>query len=126
MDPDDDGSNDTEGDDTTETNVQVNVLNISKLDRALAKRRCLHDFYDLRTSIDVFQKLIERNETVIDPDVREQSITELNRLFTSLNEYLTYRFSYTNYEDNLQNYFIFVKSLNGIIKNVQESGIDKK
>ena len=126
-DPEDDGSSDTsEGDKTAETNIHVNVLSLSKLDRLLAKKRCLNDFYDLRTSIDTFKVVIEKNETVLDPDVRDIAVRDLNKLHTMLEDYLMHKFSFTNYEENLQNYFIFMRSMNDIVKNVNEKGLNKK
>lgn len=123
-DPDDDGSNDDpSSEDEGETNIHTNVLNLSKLDRLLAKRKCLSDFYDLRTSVDTFRSVIENNEAVIDPDVRQAAVRDLNKLYTSIGEYLMYRFGYTNYEENLQNYFIFIRSMNDIVKAVGEKGM---
>lgn len=123
-DPDDDGSNDdASSEDEGETNIHTNVLNLSKLDRLLAKRKCLSDFYDLRTSVDTFRSVIENNEAVIDPDVRQAAVRDLNKLYTSIGEYLMYRFGYTNYEENLQNYFIFIRSMNDIVKVVGEKGM---
>lgn len=123
-DPDDDGSNDeTSTEDEGETNIHTNVLNLSKLDRLLAKRKCLSDFYDLRTSVDTFRSVIENNEAIIDPDVRQAAVRDLNKLYTSIGEYLMYRFGYTNYEENLQNYFIFIRSMNDIVKVVGEKGM---
>lgn len=122
-DPDDDGSNDASSEDEGETNIHTNVLNLSKLDRLLAKRKCLSDFYDLRTSVDTFRSVIENNEAIIDPDVRQAAVRDLNKLYTSIGEYLMYRFGYTNYEENLQNYFIFIRSMNDIVKVVGEKGM---
>lgn len=122
-DPDDDGSNDdTSQDEGEETNVQTNVLNLSKLDRLLMKRRCLSDFYDLRTSINTFRNVIEKNEASIDPTVRETAVRDLNQLYTTLEDYLMYKFSYTNYEENLQNYLLFMRSMNDIVKTVDQNG----
>lgn len=122
-DPDDDGSNDdTSQDEGEETNVQTNVLNLSKLDRLLMKRRCLSDFYDLRTSINTFRNIIEKNEASIDPTVRETAVRDLNQLYTTLEDYLMYKFSYTNYEENLQNYLLFMRSMNDIVKTVDQNG----
>ena len=123
-DPNDDGSNDdASSEDEGETNIHTNVLNLSKLDRLLAKRKCLSDFYDLRTSVDTFRSVIENNEAIINPDVRQAAVRDLNKLYTSIGEYLMYRFGYTNYEENLQNYFIFIRSMNDIVKVVGEKGM---
>ena len=122
-DPDDDGSGDTTTDDeNAEVNVQVNVLNLSKLDRLLLKRRCLSDYYDLRTSINTFRNIIDKNEASIDPDVREIAVRDLNQLYTRVSEYLMYKFSTTNYEENLQNYLLFMRSINDIVKTVDQNG----
>ena len=128
-DPDDDGSSDdtTSGEDDpdAETNVHTNVLQLSKLDRLMAKRKCLNDFYDLRTSIDTFRVVIEKNEAILNPDIRDIAVRDLNKLYTTVGEYLTYRFGFTNYEENLQNYFLFLRSMNEIIRNVNEKGLEK-
>lgn len=128
-DPDDDGSSDDtmsgEEDPDAETNVHTNVLQLSKLDRLMAKRKCLNDFYDLRTSIDTFRVVIEKNEAILNPDVRDIAVRDLNKLYTTVGEYLTYRFGFTNYEENLQNYFLFLRSMNEIIRNVNEKGLEK-
>ena len=125
-DPDDDGSNDNTEDKDAETNVHVNVLNLSKIDRVLAKRRCLSDFYDLRTSIDTFRNIIENNEATIEPTVRDMAVRDLNKLYSTLEDYLMYKFSYTNYEENLQNYFIFMRNMNDIVKIVNKKGLNGK
>lgn len=125
-DPDDDGSgDDSSTEDEGETNIHTNVLQLSKLDRLLAKRRCLNDFYDLRTSIDTFRAVIDKNEAIINPEVRDVAVRDLNKLYTVVGDYLQYRFGYTNYEENLQNYFIFIRELNAIVKNVNENGMKK-
>ena len=128
-DPDDDGSSDDtisgEEDPNAETNVHTNVLQLSKLDRLMAKRKCLNDFYDLRTSIDTFRVVIEKNEAILNPDVRDIAVRDLNKLYTTVGEYLTYRFGFTNYEENLQNYFLFLRAMNEIIRNVNEKGLEK-
>lgn len=124
-DPDDDGSGDdpSSGDDpNAETNIQTNVLNLSKLDRLLMKRKCLADFYDLRTTVNTFRNIIEKNEASIEPTVREIAVRDLNKLYTSIEDYLMYKFAYINYEENLQNYFIFMQSMNAIVKNVDQNG----
>lgn len=122
-DPDDDGSSDDSSDNSQEeTNVQTNILNMSKLDRLLAKRRCLTDYHDLRTSINSFRNTIEKSEAILEPTIRDETIRDLNTLYTRIGEYLMYRFGYNNYEENLQNYFIFMQSMNEIIKKVDENG----
>lgn len=126
VDPDDDGSTGDEEDPDAETNVHVNILNLSKLDRTLAKRRCLNDYYDLRTSIDTFRNIIDRNEAAIEPDVRTQAVEQLNKLYTTVSEYLMYKFSYSNYEDTLQHYLLFMRAMNDIVKNVKENGLNIK
>lgn len=124
-DPDDDGSND-EPEEGEETNLHINILNISKVERALAKKRCLQDFMDLRSTVDSLNNVVMSHEATIEPDVRTEVIKDLNDMYTKLSDYLKYKFSYTNYEENLQNYLIFVHSVNSIVRKLQEKGISGK
>lgn len=125
VDPDDDGSTDEEDPDA-ETNVHVNILSLSKLDRTLAKRRCLNDYYDLRTSIDTVRNIIDRNEAVVEPETRARAVEQLNKLYTTVSEYLMYKFAYSNYEDALQHYLLFMRAINDIVQNVKENGLNRK
>lgn len=124
-DPDDDGSND-EPEEGEETNLHINILNISKIERALAKKRCLQDFIDLRSTVDSLSNVVMEHEAAIDPDIRAETIKDLNDMYAKLSDYLKYKFGYTNYEENLQNYLIFVHSVNAIVKKLQEKGISGK
>ena len=70
--------------------------------------------------------MIDRNETVIDPDVRDSVTANLNKILKQLNEFLTYKFQIVNYEDALMAYFMFVKQVNSQIEYVKKDGITKK
>ena len=122
VDPDDDGSGDDMGDEDAEVNVHTNILQLSKLDRTLAKRKCFYDYQDLRSSITSFRNVIEDHEAQIDPTVRDYTLSELDSLYSNLTDYLTYKFSYINYEENLQNYMVFMAKLNKLINYVRSGG----
>lgn len=125
-DPDDDGSSDNNEDADGETNLHINILNISNVERALAKKRCLQDLMDLRSTIDSLSNIVIANESVLDPDVRKEILSELNSAYSNVTEYLRYKFSYTNYEENLQNYLLFVHTVNRIVVKLHEKGISGK
>ena len=120
-DPNDDGSGD-EADDDQETNVVTNILQLSSLDRTLAKKKCFTDFQDLRASISSFKKVIDDNEASLEAEIRDYVIAELDKLATSVKDYMTYRFRYINYEDNVQNYMVFVAALQSLIDYVKNGG----
>lgn len=108
VDPDDDGSGDTE--EPEETNVQTTILNsMSKLDRLLAQRSIYSNFLELRSSISTLKSTLEQYEATINPEVREVAFEKLNNLYSSVERYLLNRFGYMGYEDNLQNYNLFIK-----------------
>lgn len=111
-DPDDDGMDDTDG---VEQNIHLNILELSKLDRLMAKRKIYNDYKDLRASIISAKNLIDQNEAVIDADVRDYVINKLDYLLSVVTDHLTYKFSFTNYEENLQAYLIFTKQLNDLL-----------
>lgn len=111
-DPDDDGMDDT---DDVEQNIHLNILELSKLDRLMAKRKIYNDYKDLRASITSAKNLIDQNEAVIDADVRDYVINKLDYLLSVVTDHLTYKFSFTNYEENLQAYLIFTKQLNDLL-----------
>ena len=120
--PDDDGSGDDMTDEQAEKNVHVNILQLSKLDRALAKRRCFSDYQELRTSITSTKAMITNNEASIDPIIRDYATKKLDRLFAMTTDYLSYKFVYINYEENLQNYLLFAKALNDILQYIRTDG----
>lgn len=111
-DPDDDGSDDTDG---AEQNVHTNILELSKLDRQMAKRKIFNDMKDLRSSVVAAKNMIDKNESVIDAAVREYVMGKLDYLYSVITDYLTYKFSFTNYEENMQNHLIFAKELNDLL-----------
>lgn len=111
-DPDDDGMDDTNG---VEQNIHLNILELSKLDRLMAKRKIYNDYKDLRASITSAKNLIDQNEAVIDADVRDYVVNKLDYLLSVVTDHLTYKFSFTNYEENLQAYLIFTKQLNDLL-----------
>lgn len=125
VDPDDDGSGDMEED--TETNVQTVILQLSKLDRTLAKRKIYSDFQELRTSVTTVKNIVDNNEAVIEPEIRDNVIGELDKLYSYVTDYMTIKFSITSYEENLQNYLLFVKELQTITDSItSEKGDAKK
>ena len=111
-DPDDDGMDDTDG---VEQHIHLNILELSKLDRLMAKRKIYNDYKDLRASITSAKNLIDQNEAVIDADVRDYVVNKLDYLLSVVTDHLTYKFSFTNYEENLQAYLIFTKQLNDLL-----------
>lgn len=111
-DPNDDGMDDT---DDVEQNIHLNILELSKLDRLMAKRKIYNDYKDLRASITSAKNLIDQNEAVIDADVRDYVVNKLDYLLSVVTDHLTYKFSFTNYEENLQAYLIFTKQLNDLL-----------
>lgn len=114
VDPDDDGEADFGGDDK-EVNIQTNILQLSKIDRLMAKRKLFADFKELRINITTYRNLLTEHEANVDPDIRELSYDKLDRLYTIITDYLTFKFSYINYEENLQTYLMFTKTLEDII-----------
>ena len=111
-DPDYDGSDDT---DNVEQNVHTNILELSKLDRQMAKRKIFNDMRDLRSSVVAAKNMIDKNESVIDAAVRDYVMNKLDYLYSIITDYLTYKFSFTNYEENMQNHLIFAKELNDLL-----------
>ncbi len=123
-DPDDDGSNDVD-DEEEETNIQTNILNLSSIDRAILSKRLFGSYQDLNTKINSLKNLIDNNETVIDPDVRDIASAKINDISRLLIDYMKYKYSLNNYEDNMNMYLLFAKNLDSIIKFVDEN-IDNK
>lgn len=111
--PDDDGSADNQ--DEVETNVQTNILKLSKLDRTLAKRRLFTNFQDLRTQANTFRNIIANNEENIEAEVREKIYEDIDKAYSSITDYMTYKFSFINYEENLQAYLLFSKMMQDIV-----------
>ncbi|MCM1531889.1 MAG: hypothetical protein NC114_06415 [Ruminococcus flavefaciens] len=122
---DDDGSGDMESDEEEdqETNIQINILKLSELDRVLAKKNCFQFFIDLKAKVQANLAIIEKNETVIDPDVRDQIVEKLNTVTLQLNQFLEYKFPIMNYEEAIQSYYIFVKDINTALEEVRNDGI---
>lgn len=118
----DDGG-DAGTDDSEETNVQINILKLSKLDRALAKKTCFQFFMDLKAKIPATLAIIEKNETVIDPDVRDQITDKLNTTQAQLDQFLEYKFPIMNFEEAIQAYYVFVKDINTALEEVRNEGI---
>ena len=121
-DPDDDGMDDTDG---VEQNIHLNILELSKLDRLMAKRKIYNDYKDLRASITSAKNLIDQNEAVINADVRDYVINKLDYLLSVVTDHLTYKFSFTNYEENLQAYLIFTKQLNDLLNFTKDNKDNK-
>lgn len=116
-----DATGEDESTQDTETNVHVNILNLSKLDRTISLKRLLNDYTATRTSINTFLNIIDKNETVIDATLRESLVNDLNSLQQNLTDYIGIKFSYINYEENLQNYIIFSKKLEDIVQRLQSA-----
>ena len=108
-----------------ETNLQVNVMQLSKLDRTLAKREVLQNFMDLRSKINRVQNLIDKNEVNILQSVRDSAVTRLDGLLNSTNSYLKYKFPIVNFEEAMTTLFIFIKELNAISEYVRTEGVGK-
>lgn len=116
------GENNLDG----ELNIHYNILQLSKMDRLMAKRKMYNDYQSLRTSIRAFQHVIDENEVAIDADIREYARNKATYLFTTLTDYVTYKLSYTSYEDNLQNFLMFSKALNDLMLFVNNHGNNRK
>lgn len=123
--PDDDGSSDMEEEEDPEgeTNIQTNILKLSKLDRALAKKAVGEDLVSLRSTINAALGVIDRNESAIDPDVRDLSVEKLNNLLGELESFILHKFPILNYEDSLTQYLVFAKKVNDSVEYVKTDGI---
>lgn len=121
VDPDDDGSGD-EVEEDTETNVQTTILQMSKLDRTLLKRKCYNDYQDLRSSITSFKNVIDDNEASVDPAIRDYVLDQLDQLFNNVTDYMKYKFMIMNYEENIKNYAVFMTALNSLVEYVKNGG----
>ena len=121
---DDDGSGDVEEEDPDgETNIQTNILNLSKLDRALAKKAIGANLVDLRSTIIAAIGVIDRNDAIIDPDVRDLATDKLNSLHSDLESFILHKFPILNYEDSLTQYLVFAKKVNDAVEYVKSDGI---
>lgn len=122
---DDDGSGDTGEDEDPdgETNIQTNILNLSKLDRALAKKAIGANLVDLRSTIIAAIGVIDRNDAIIDPDVRDIATDKLNSLHGDLESFILHKFPILNYEDSLTQYLVFAKKVNDAVEYVKSDGI---
>ena len=98
-----------------EKNLQVKIIQASKLERSLLKRKIFDRFRDLHNKVDVFQSNVDNNQTVIDPKVREKTYTQLQRFSDEIEKYLEYKFTPNNYEENLKNYLVFSKKFIEIV-----------
>lgn len=98
-----------------EKNLQVKIIQASKLERSLLKRKIFDRFRDLHNKVEVFQSNVDNNQTVIDPKVREETYTQLQRFSDEIEKYLEYKFTPNNYEENLKNYLVFSKKFIEIV-----------
>lgn len=123
--PDDTGEGDSDNQENDEQNIQLNILPLSKLDRLTLKRKCYNNFRDLRVKTDRVRVLVDDNEQVIDATFRDEIQYELSELYSTISGYLTTKFSFNNYEENMKNYTILATQLDEIIKkllNMDEKG----
>lgn len=110
-----------------EKNLQVKIIQASKLERSLLKRKIFDRFKDLHNKIDVFQSNIDNNQTVIDPKIRESTYSHLQRFAEEVEKYLEYKFTPNNYEENLKNYLVFSKRFIEIVDYVKSgASLDDK
>ena len=105
-------------------NIQVNILNLSKLDRALAKKHIYTLFMDLRSSVTTALNVIDRNETVIDPDIRNDVITRLNQFQADLNTFISIKFQLINYEAAFNAYNIFTEQFKSYLDSIKTGDSD--
>lgn len=105
-----------------ETNIQTNIMKLSKLDRALAKKTVGENLASLRSTINAAIGVIDRNEAVIEPEIRESTTTRLNNLLGELESFILHRFPILNYEDSLTQYLVFTKKVNDIVEYVRMGG----
>ena len=106
-------------------NIQVNILNLSKLDRALAKKHIYTLFMDLRSSVTTALNIIDRNETVIEPEVRADIVDRLNQFQSDLNTFIAIKFQLVNYEAALQAYNVFTEQFNSYINSIKNEDSDQ-
>lgn len=118
-----DGDDTTADDENAEMNIQVNILKLSKLDRALAKKQCFQLFMDLRAKLQALLTIIEKNESTIDPDIRTSAVDKLTSNQAVLDQFLQYKFPIMNYEEALQSYYLMVQDINRVIREVRNEGI---
>ena len=98
-----------------EKNLQVKIIQATNLERSLLKGRIFDKFKDLYNKADIFQANIDNNQSVIDPKIREKTITELQDFSSAMDTYLEYKFGPNNYEENLKNYLIFARKFTEIV-----------
>ena len=111
-----------------EKNLQVKIIQASKLERSLLKRRIFDRFTNLYNKVEVFRTNIDNNQTVIDPKIREKAYCQLQKFSEDIDMYLEYKFTPNNYEENLKNYLVFSKKFIEIVDFVKggASEDDKK
>lgn len=108
-----------------EKNLQVKIIQASKLERSLLKRRVFDRFNSLYNKADVFRNNIDNNQTIIDPKVREKAYSQLQKFSEDIDIYLEYKFTPNNYEENLKNYLVFSKKFIEIVDFVK-NGISEQ
>lgn len=104
--------------------VQTTILQLSKLDRALAKDYIYHQIADLRSTVNSVLSVIDVHEARLDPEVREKATEDLNMILAAIKKYLKYKFQIVSYEEATSNYIFFVQQINDIIEKVKNEGLD--
>lgn len=115
-DPDAMGDDSSTEEEPEEKNLQINILNLTSMNRSILKKKIYNSFQDLRSLVNSQKMLIDEREGNMDPELRAAIIDAFNNLYERLTEYMMYTFQYTNYEENLRNFNIFVKRCHEIVQ----------
>ena len=113
-------------DNTAETNVHTNILNLSKLDKATSKHYLYQQYLELRDTIKRTLSIIDKHEVAIEPEIRDKATTDLNTLQGQLTDYIKIRFGIVNYEEALEIYLLFSKQIKDLVDWVHDSLNKKK
>ena len=80
--------------------------------------------------MNTFRNIIANNEENIEAEIREKIYEDIDKAYSSITDYMTYKFSFINYEENLQAYLLFSKMMQDIVNytstNATKSGKKSK
>ncbi len=108
-----------------ETNEQYAVLELSKVDRVIATQKCLNSFMTLKSTINTFIDKIISSESSVKAEIRDESTRDLTSIVKQIDRYLSSKFRYTVYEENVQVHIMLSKMTTEIIEKLSNEGFKK-
>lgn len=99
----------------------VRILELSDIDRTLAEKKLLSDFFDLNGMVNGLMKRTDRLRPILEAEDFNAYKDSVDSLSQTLTDYIAYKFRINSLEENGKNFALFTAKINVLIDEFKAS-----